>query len=164
MVTSKRYCCKNAKEEPYRQFIPNRTISIPTPMKSNPSFIPAVIEFDIIRCRMCLKCQSRPRRLCLTVCIIDRTILVITRKLTPNSQITIQRYLAHVPNGETIRIAVVTTLWSVFGSVEVAMEVQLLTGIVLVYILAGTVEVVDGVLNGVDAACLRVFRDTYRVT
>lgn len=113
---------------------------------------------------MCLKCQSRPRRLCLTVCIIDRTILVINRKLTSDSQVTIQRYFAHIPNGEAIWIAVVATLRSVFGSVEVAMEVQLLAGVVLVYILAGTVEVVDGVLNGVDAACLRVFRDAYGIT
>ena len=116
-------------------------------MKGNPSFIPAVIELDIIRCRMCLQSQSRRGRLFLTVCIIDRTILVINRKLTSNSQVTIQRYLTHIPNGEAVRIAVVATLWSVFGSVEVAMEVQLLTGIVLVYILAGTVEIVDGVLN-----------------
>ena len=132
-------------------------------MKSNPSFTPAVIELDIIRCRMCLKGQSRPRRLFLAVCIIDRTIPFINRKLTSNSQVTIQRYLTDIPNGEAIRIAVIATLWSVFGSVEVAMEVQLLTGIVLVDISAGTVEVVDGILHGIDAACLRVFRDTYRV-
>lgn len=133
-------------------------------MKSNPSFSPAVIVLDIIWCRMCLKGQSRPRRLFLTVCIIDRTIPVINRKLTSNSQVTIRRYLTHVPNGEAIRIALVPTLWSVFGSVEVAVEIQLLTGIVLVDILAGTIEVVDGVLDGVDAACLRVFRNTYRVS
>ena len=43
------------------------------------------------------------------------------------------------------------------------MEVQFFAGIVLVYVLAGPVEVVDGVFDGVDAACLGVFGDTYRV-
>ena len=129
-------------------------------MKSDPSLIPTIIEFDIVRRHMCLKRQSRPRRLFLTVSIIDRTVLNIYRKLTSNSQIVVHRYLAHIPSGDTLRVAVVATLWSVFGSVEVAMEVQFLAGIVLVDVLAGTVKVVDGVLDGVDAACLGVFGDT----
>lgn len=112
---------------------------------------------------MGLKGQSRRRRLFFTICIIHRTILLINRELTSNSQITIQRYFTHIPCGKAIRIPVVATLWRVFGPVEEAVEVQLLTGIILVYILAGTVEIVDGVLHGVNAARMRVFCNTYGV-
>ena len=141
----------------YRHFVPYRHVPIMTPVKRHPSLIPAVIKLDVIRRHMCLKRQPRRRRLLLTVRVINRPIRSIHRELAPDDQPTIHRYRADVPGGETVRIAVVAALGRVHGSVEVAVEIQFLAGVVLVDVLAGAVEIVEGAFDGVDAACEGVF-------
>lgn len=131
-----------------------------TPVKRHPSLTPAIIELDIIRRHVRLERQSRRRRLFPTVRIINRAILKVYRKWTPNSQIAAHRDRAHIPRGETVRIAVVAALGQVGGAVEVAVEIQFLAGVVLVDVLARAVQIVDGAFDGVEAACKGVFGDS----
>lgn len=64
--------------------------------------------------------------------------------------------LGHVPRCKACWIAIVAALLLILSTIEIAMEIQLLARVVLVNRLGASLEVVDAVLDRVDATAHRL--------
>ena len=126
-------------------------------MEGHPSGCSIAVELDVQRCHVRLKSQSRRFSVVSAEGIVDGGILVSNCELRPDVNAFVVRDLADVPGSVATRVPIVAALTLKFSSVEVAVEVHFLAGVVLMDVLARSFKVIHTVLDRVDATCDGVF-------
>lgn len=112
---------------------------------------------------MSTKGDSRRDSIVGTKGVIDRCVLIPNSELNPSCTAEI-RNLADVPCRETGWVAIVPALNSRIGSVQIAMEVHLLARIVLIDHLTIPGNVVNRILDGIDATRHRVLCHSHGIS
>lgn len=112
---------------------------------------------------MRLEGQSRRSVLVAAVPVVDSVVLASDSKLRPHSDALVVRNLRHVPCRITCWIAIVATLLLILSSVEISVEVQLLSRVVLIYQFGASLEIVYAVLDRVDPAAHRLLAYAHTV-
>ena len=107
------------------------------------------IELDVERSHVGIESDAWSDAVALAEGVVDGGILVTDGKLRTDCAFKIWDF-SDIPSSKAGWVAVVSTLFSALGSVEVAMEVHLFTGVILVDGLTTSFDVVDAVLDRVD--------------
>ena len=129
-------------------------------MTCHPRCSPINVELDIQWSPVCLECQSGGYGGTITNRVVDSSILVSDRKRTSDCQIAIVRYLADVPNRVASGIPKILALGVIVCTVQIAVEVHLLTRVILVDVLTITRDIIRSVLNTEYAPSLWMLGDT----
>lgn len=112
---------------------------------------------------MSLEGQTRGNSVVLAESVVERRVLLADRDLRSYLDVLVIWDLVDVPRSKARWVAVVAALLVGLRAVEIAVEVHLLSGVVLVDAFAGSVEVVDAVFHRVDGACHGLFGHADRV-
>ena len=102
--------------------------------------------------------------------VVLADIIVVGRVLGPDGELSTSTQalssgdLGGIPRGIAVGITIVAALARILGAVQIAVEVKLLTRVVLVDVGAITVHVVNTVFYGPDTASSGILSNTNRVT
>jgi hypothetical protein len=95
--------------------------------------------------------------------VVDGRILITYGEVGASLQAVAVRDLCDVPCCEATWVAVVSTSNVAFSAVQIPVEVELFTRVVLVDRLTTSLDIVHAVLDAVDGSGNRILGDSYRV-
>lgn len=131
-------------------------------MHGYPSSSTVCVELDIQWRHMSIKGNPWGYMTGLAKRIIDRSVLIANGKLRSSGSLKVWNF-GSVPCSKAGRVTIILTLQKARSPVQVAVEVQLFSGVVLVDCLATPLDIVDAIFNRVDTTRDGFLGNSYRV-